>query len=318
MNKLFYFVFGITDASQKQAFKLCFKRNLLSTKFNMPTCQKCGKSLGADNQFCQSCGAQININTDAVTYPQGIANKTSQSKKWIKYFIIVAVLVVVGFFLNNYLRPKKSPQPPNKDAGSSVLASIFPSFDQLISIGSNSDVTVQETVNVNFHDRRHGIYRNIPVKYTTSSGNTFDLRMNVVSITDGSGNNLQYSVSYTGDTDEVKIGDPNIFVTGSQTYIITYSISNVLLSFNDQDQLYWNVISDPWGDLGMPDTINTSVLLPGQVKAADIKIKCFTALGSNAAGDCKQGTKDGAAKFSVSGGKPLTIVVGWPKNAVAK
>jgi len=201
-------------------------------------------------------------------------------------------------------------------AATPVLASGFSSFDQQIQVGPTSVLTIKETVDVNFPDQRHGIFRDIPVKYSTDAGNPFDLRVKIISVTDDSGKALNYSTSLVGDMEEVKIGDPDVYVTGPATYVITYSVSRALLYLNDHDELYWNSITEPWGDLGMPERINTTVILPGTVKASDIKTKCFTALGSTVAGDCVQGAEDSTAQFSVTGGKPLTIVVGWPKNVV--
>ena len=198
-----------------------------------------------------------------------------------------------------------------------ALASGFSSFDQQIKVGATSTLTIKETINVDFSDSRHGIFRDIPVKYATGTGNPFNLRVKIISVTDDSGNNLEYSVSRSGDNEEVKIGDANVLVSGPQTYIITYTVSRALLYLSDMDQLYWNVITEPWGDLGMPDKISAAVVLPGTVKAGDIQIKCFTELGSSSPGDCVQNAKDGAAQFSTDGGKPLTIVVGWPKGVVA-
>jgi uncharacterized membrane protein YgcG len=201
-------------------------------------------------------------------------------------------------------------------AATPVLASGFSSFNQQIRVGPTSTLTIQETINVDLPDQRHGIFRDIPVKYSTAAGNPFDLRVKIISVTDDSGKALGYSTSLVGDMEEVKIGDPDVYVTGPVTYVITYSVSRALLYLQDHDELYWNAITAPWGDLGMPDQINTTVILPGTVKAADIKTKCFTVLGSNEAGDCVQNTIDNAAQFSVKGGQPLTIVVGWPKNVV--
>lgn len=198
-----------------------------------------------------------------------------------------------------------------------VFASGFSSFDQRITVNRDSTLTVQEVINVDFPDRRHGIFRDIPVRYVTAAGNPFNLRVRVISVTDENGNPLTYKVSRVNDMDEVKIGDADLYVYGSTTYVITYTVSRSLLFMNDHDELYWNVITQPWGDLGMPGEISASVVLPGQIKAADIQLKCFTALGSTSDGDCTKSAKDGAVRFGVEGGKPLTVVVGWPKGAVA-
>jgi hypothetical protein len=215
-----------------------------------------------------------------------------------KYFIIIFSALIIS-------------------CGTPALASDFSSFSQQITVGPTSVLTVQETINVDFSDQRHGIFRDIPITYSTTVGNPFNLRVKIISVTDGSGNNLEYSVSFADDMEEVTIGDPDVLVTGSQTYVITYSVSRALLYSSDQDQLYWNVIGEPWGDLGMPDKISATLILPGQVKAGDITTKCYTVLGANTPGDCTQTTQANTSQFGVDGGKPLTIVVGWPKGIVA-
>jgi len=202
-------------------------------------------------------------------------------------------------------------------AGPALASNNFLSFDQQIRVGSDSALTVQETINVNLPDQRHGIFRDLPVKYQTPDGDPFNLRVKVVSVSDDSGNSLPYVVSQQNGVEDVRIGDPNVYVTGRQTYILTYTVSRALLYLSDQDQLYWNVIGASWGDLGIPDETSATVILPGNVAAAQLKTSCFTAIGSTTPGGCENKTADNAAQFSVSGTKPLTIVVGWPKGIVA-
>jgi hypothetical protein len=196
-----------------------------------------------------------------------------------------------------------------------ALANGFSSFDQNIRVGADSTLVIQETVKVDFSDARHGIYRDIPVRYKTSAGNPFSLRVKVLSVTDGNGLAVQYSTSRAGDNLRVKIGDPDVTITGRQTYVITYSVSRALLYFADHDELYWNAIVEPWGDLGLSQATSVTVLLPGSVAAKDITTRCFAQVGSNDESGCHKSASAGEAQFS-AGGTPLTVVVGWPKNIV--
>lgn len=206
-------------------------------------------------------------------------------------------------------------------AAKPILASGFLSFDQQIRVGPASILTIQERVSVDFPTPRHGIFRDIPVKYKTEAGNPFNLRVNVLSVYDDAGNALDYSVSQVDDNERVKnerikIGDANQTVTGRQTYVITYAVSRALLYFSDHDELYWNAIVGEWGDLGMPEKTNVTVILPDGVPAEKITTRCFTQVGSNADGNCQKNASSSSAQFSTEG-TALTVVVGWPKNVVA-
>ncbi|PIW89503.1 MAG: hypothetical protein COZ93_04710, partial [Nitrospirae bacterium CG_4_8_14_3_um_filter_44_28] len=47
------------------------------------------------------------------------------------------------------------------------------SFHSDLIIHEDSSLTVKEAIEVEFHRPRHGIYREIPFKYTDELGNTF-------------------------------------------------------------------------------------------------------------------------------------------------
>ena len=195
-------------------------------------------------------------------------------------------------------------------------AGSFPSFDQRIEVGGDGLLTVKETMKVDFPDLRHGIYRDLPVRYKTASGNPFSLRVKIISVTNASGEAVNYTTAASGDNLRVKIGDADVTVFGPQLYVLTYSVSRALLFLPDHDELYWNVIVGSWGDLGLPETVRAEVFLPGGIKAADIKTACYTERGTQSSAGCNQTTAAGMATFSAEN-VPMTLVVGWPKGVVA-
>jgi methyl coenzyme M reductase system subunit A2 len=44
----------------------------------------------------------------------------------------------------------------------------------------------------------------------------------------------------------IRIGDANTYVSGNQTYVITYKVENATLFFDNHDELYWNVTGNAW------------------------------------------------------------------------
>jgi uncharacterized membrane protein YgcG len=200
-----------------------------------------------------------------------------------------------------------------------ALASGISSFDQKINVKNDGTFAVTETVLVNFDEERHGIYRDIPVNYKTDAGNPFSIKVKVDSVTDENGTPLTYAVGKSGGDLEIKIGDPNTLITGKREYVITYEVSRALLFLADQDQLYWNVSTEAWSDLGWPAKASAEVTLPSSVGGDKIQTRCFTGLGAGASEDCTMSKSADGAAFANAGaydGAVLTIVVGWPKGVV--
>jgi len=197
-----------------------------------------------------------------------------------------------------------------------ALANDFASFDQRIEVGSNSLLTVQEKIVVDFSSPRHGIYRDLPVNYKTAAGNPFSLRVRILSVTDDNGMPMRHSESRKGEYERLQIGDPDVTVTGRQNYVITYSVSRALLYLPQSDELYWNAIVGEWGNLGLPAKTSVTVVLPKAVATSGIKTRCFTVVGSSDDGGCRGTVSgDGVIYFSAAG-TPLTVVADWPKGLV--
>ena len=99
--------------------------------------------------------------------------------------------------------------------------------------------------------QRHGIYREIPVRYrkVIRQGLPLEGRVNVdldlEQVTDGRGRKLQTKVD-RGDRVRIRIGDPNRTITGRQTYVIHYRLGSGLGFFEDHDELYWQVTGTEW------------------------------------------------------------------------
>ncbi len=119
-------------------------------------------------------------------------------------------------------------------------------FDAQIVIDEDGSFTVSETITVNFHRKKHGIYREIPYKYEDELGNAVYMPIEVFSVTDENGNPHTSKVSKTGNVMNIRIGDADRYVDGRQVYVINYKVTNGLLYFEKYDELYWNITGDSW------------------------------------------------------------------------
>ncbi|MCH8815171.1 MAG: DUF2207 domain-containing protein [Chloroflexi bacterium] len=188
------------------------------------------------------------------------------------------------------------------------------SFDVTYEIHEDGTVQVTEQIDVDFGTlERHGIFRDIPVEYTYDSDNNRLIELSDLGVDDGL-SPIQWTIESTSPNLRIRIGDPNVLVTGEQSYRIQYTINNGLNPFTDHDELFWNVTGNEWP---VPiESASATVLVPGD---AINDVTCFEGpTGSTAA--CESAFGRTGATFEsttfLSAGSGLTIVVGLNKGAV--
>ena len=124
---------------------------------------------------------------------------------------------------------------------------IITNFDADIVIAKDTAMTVTETIDVDFGNlQKHGIFRYIPVRYRTNTGDSLDVRLELLSVTDETGKRFQYQLSREGENIKIKIGDPDVTISGKNTYVVTYQVQRVITRPHDQAELYWNVTGNGW------------------------------------------------------------------------
>lgn len=183
---------------------------------------------------------------------------------------------------------------------------VIDSFDSEITINKDASITVHETIEVSFMENRHGIYRYIPVVYRANGG-VVNSKLQVLSV------NHSYETSRDGDYLQIKIGDPDKYVLGQETYEIVYRVRNVVRQYDDHDELYWNVAGDGW------DTAISATEASVKSPFANInKIQCFEGfVGVDTKCESLSHDSDGAnfiAGGPIGNGREMTIVVAVNKN----
>ena len=183
-----------------------------------------------------------------------------------------------------------------------------------IVVRADGSLEVTEAIDVDFGAlEKHGIFRDIPVRYRWSEDLDRVYDLEVRSVTDAAGAKWPYDASREGAYLRIKIGDPDRTISGRQSYHIRYGVRGALNAFRDHDELYWNV-SGTW-----PVTarlVSAKVSLAG---GAITRITCYEGeVGSTAA--CRSGLAGGGADFAATRplpeGEQLTIVAALPKGLV--
>lgn len=135
-----------------------------------------------------------------------------------------------------------------------------------------SKLEITETIEITFPstDQNHGIERAIPATYKNRS-----IDVTIKDISDKQGNPIKYKTAVKNDNLVIRIGDNDKYIHGQQTYVINYTVKNVITFYDDHDEWYWDVNGDEWNQtmqsVSATITLDDSIannLLPDK--------KCFT------------------------------------------
>ena len=116
-----------------------------------------------------------------------------------------------------------------------------------IAIQADGSLRVDESIDVDFGTlQRHGIFRNVPIRYEYDATRERVYDLSVRGVTDANGRNLTYERTNEGPYAVIKIGDADRTLTGAQTYRISYDVRGALNAFGDHDELFWNATGGDW------------------------------------------------------------------------
>ncbi|MGH9740388.1 MAG: DUF2207 domain-containing protein [Candidatus Acidiferrales bacterium] len=189
-------------------------------------------------------------------------------------------------------------------------------FDERVTIDPDASIEVAEMIDVQFIGGPwHGIYRTIPVEYTSPSDLNYTLFLKTLSVTDDNGQPLRYETSRQGRYLRFKIYVPNAD-DSTKTVALRYRVLDAVRFFSDHDELYWNVTGDQWD-------------APIEAASAHIELPAGTTGLRATAYTGVYGSREQQAQVSVKGNAAdiqtiaplgyragLTAVVGWDKGFV--
>jgi uncharacterized protein (TIGR04222 family) len=199
-------------------------------------------------------------------------------------------------------------------AGAQIGTERITAYDVDIRVEPTGSMLVTETVDYDFgSNRRHGIYRDVPVRLTYDSRYDRIYPLKVVSVDGSPGTPAQYKTENAGNYKRIRIGDPDRTITGEHRYTIVYLVDAALNGFAEHDELYWNAIGTEWT---VPiERATVRVTTPAGVT----DVACFGG-GSGSRLACSTADHAGSvAGFSQAGlgpGEGVTVVVGFAKGAV--
>ena len=193
------------------------------------------------------------------------------------------------------------------------------SYDSQITVQTNGAITVIETIRVwaNGQQIQHGIYRDFPQLYHSTSGLSIRTGFEVQSVR-RDGQAEDYHIANRENGTRVYLGSASTLVSpGRHTYELTYVTDRQLGFFKDHDELYWNVTGNGWA---FPlNQVTATVVTPAG--ASVTQVAAYTgfqgAHGHNFTATHQADHARFATTRKLQASEGLTIVVEWPKGFVA-
>ncbi len=193
-------------------------------------------------------------------------------------------------------------------------------FKTLINVRKDGVIEVVENIKYDFgNQQRHGIFRNIPFTKKNTAGKKFKTPIRFGLVIDEKGQKYKWKEKEVNEQLQVKIGDPDKYVTGQKTYILSYEVKGAFSYFSDHDELYWNVTGNDWN---VPiDKAYAEVVMLDVIDDDKVSLACFTGIFGSNASDCQTYHSGTTTSFTtnrvLNPSEGFTFAFGFPKNLVA-
>lgn len=190
------------------------------------------------------------------------------------------------------------------------------SYDVVYDLQADGSVQVKETIVWQFPsgEQRHGIFRNIVVRmgWQDQQDKYRFYELTDVSVDSPSGAPDEFRVSDTGAAAEIRIGSADLTTSGTQTYVVRYTLHHVLnpIADNDTVEFYYNVFGA--NETTQRDKVTVTVNAP--VPSTDAL--CYR--GERGATDTCEATPGAPTRYSASAlgpGEAMSVVGQYPPTA---
>lgn len=176
---------------------------------------------------------------------------------------------------------------------------------------------VTESLHAQFPDvdQNRGIIRSLPLRYQSAPAAPEN-----ITVTDEQGNPIPFEVDDEDEFRSILIGDDS-FVHGAQTYVIDYTIADVVHSVDETDEFYWDLVPV---DRQQPiAAVDTQITLDDTLAAATTgDAACYRGTPDESSSCEVEFTSDGSAleltEKHLASGHGLTVAVGFEPGTVVQ
>lgn len=199
-------------------------------------------------------------------------------------------------------------------------------FNTVLDVRSDSGLVVTEIIDADFAVPKHGIYREIPIRYDVGL-HQYALRFTLLEVDDGKlSEPYPVETSYQGDLVRLRIGEASRTLTGRVRYRIRYHIQRAILregntawSENGTTVLRWNATGTGWQVPVAASTV--TVRLPRDLDDSKLTYDAWTGVfGAKGKSFTKRRVDARTVAFQTGRlwpGEGITVEVAMPADAVA-
>ncbi|MGZ8603404.1 MAG: DUF2207 domain-containing protein [Actinomycetota bacterium] len=199
-------------------------------------------------------------------------------------------------------------------AGQGFQTESTPRFEVSIVIEPSGTLEITETIVQDFGSTpRHGVIRYLPdrLRFDDRYDRVYPIDLVSVSTSEGTPDDAE-TRSENGNF-MIRIGDPDVEITGEHRYTIVYRVRGAMNRFETHDELYWNAIGDDWDQpIGL---MRVRVSGPAPVT----RVACYQGPFGSTFGCSRAEVRDGAAVFvqeNLGASTAMSVVVAFPPGAV--
>ncbi len=215
-------------------------------------------------------------------------------------------------------------------AQAATASEVVRSYRATVDVDDSGALHVKETIEYVFSgSSHHGIYRDLRTRFTYDPNRSGSDKVRVYPVSDvqvssPTGAPDGVDVTDTGSITHIRIGDADKTVSGTQTYVISYTVKGTFNRFTQtqtdsdgtttppHDELYWNITGDEWDVPIQSAQVEVTAPQPAQ------QVRCYR--GERGSTDRCQGTPGPTSTFSAQGlavGQGMSILLAYPLNTVS-
>jgi len=141
-------------------------------------------------------------------------------------------------------------------------------YDVRIQINNDGSFNVREKLEPNFNKKMRGIYRNIT---TSRDVGNYIQNATISNIKTGKTNR---KITDKRNEVEIRLGDPDKYVIGPQSYIIEYTVKNAITPYEQHDEFYWSLMGNHWKE--KIKSASFRIELPNDIELTENDVAVFT------------------------------------------
>jgi uncharacterized membrane protein YgcG len=231
-------------------------------------------------------------------------------KRWLARPILLGTIAIVSLL----------EAPCRADSGWRIR-----NYDVDLVVKPDAALEVTELIDADFGVPKHGILREIPVRYAVGM-HQYALRVSMRGVDNGEGQDYRTSVTHEENLMKIKIGSPDFTVQGRQRYRLRYHVERAVLwqgnhawEQGNNAILRWNATGTEWQ---VPiDASKVTVHLPRELNDRELVYDAWTGyFGARGKDFSKRAVDAKTLEFITGPLRPregITVEISMPADAVA-